>query len=54
MSESTNTLAKLKVEYDAVRPRAERLLAELERQLQAIVTDAKTTLAFGIEKRVKS
>jgi len=51
---TTNTPAKLKVEYDTVRPRAERLLVELERQLHAIVAEAKTTLAFGIEKRVKS
>lgn len=44
----------LKLEYEAVQPRAERLLVELERQLYAIIASERIPIAFPIEKRVKS
>jgi ppGpp synthetase/RelA/SpoT-type nucleotidyltranferase len=54
MTKSKPPLSVLKREYDTTRPRAERLLLELQRQVGAIVDASKITLAFPVETRIKS
>jgi putative GTP pyrophosphokinase len=51
---TSKNLRAFRAQYEAIQPRATRLLDELTRQVSTLLLEAKIDLAFPIEKRIKS